>query len=56
MKNSFSSQSFESHPQDYKYCPWDGYKFLENDNECQICGHKKQINKVFLKNLLDFLY
>ena len=50
MKNSFSSNSFESHNlihPDHKFCPWDGYKYNENETECMICGHSKCNAKVF---------
>ena len=55
MKNSFSSNSFESHNiihPEQKFCPWDGYKFNENETECQVCGHSRCNMKVlkFLKN------
>ena len=27
------------HHPEHRFCPWDGYKFTENDTECQTCGH-----------------
>lgn len=51
MQNSYSSNSFDSSNilrLDPKFCPWDGYKFNENDNECMICGHSKYNIKVIL--------
>ena len=29
-----------------KFCPWDGYKYGENEKHCNICHQPRSMNKV----------
>lgn len=49
MRSSFSSSSFDYNFNEQKFCPFDGYRFNENEMECNICGCAKTIFKVSIK-------